>query len=404
MKIVFIDVNYDHSSTGKIVKSLHESSIKDGQDSYVFYGRGLKSKTKNVHKIGFDIETIFHVAMTRITGLTGYFSFFSTLKLIIFLNKIKPDVVHLHELHGYYINFPWVMKYLKKKNIKTIWTFHCEFMYTGKCGHAINCNKWQKTCNQCPLKKEYPKSWFFDFTTLMHNHKKKLFYQFKNLEIVSPSSWIANRVKKSFLSDKPIHVINNGIDTINTFRPSNFDDLTKKHNLSQFKTILSVAPKIFSENKGGKFIINLASKMIDLPIKFIIIGNDGLKLNTENIIDLGVLYNPKILANYYSLADIFLITSLRENFPTTVLESLSCGTSVVGFYSQGAQEAAPAGYGSFVKYGDVDALNLLLRKILFENAFSKNTQANHQYAVNQYSNEAMYSKYKSLYFSTGLIK
>ena len=173
MKIALIDVNFDYSSSGKIVSTLHDELINRGNSVKSFYGRGPTLIKKNVVKISSRVEFVFHVIAARISGLLDIFSPFSTYKLIKNLESFKPDIVHLHELHGYYINTYELLNYLKKKNIPIVWTFHCEYMMTGKCGFSETCNKWKLECDKCPKLREYPASLLFDFTKYMFNKKKK---------------------------------------------------------------------------------------------------------------------------------------------------------------------------------------------------------------------------------------
>lgn len=353
MKILQIDVNYKHSSTGKIVYDLHQGYQKEGFTSRVLYGRGPLEKDSGVYKFGIDLETYFHALMTRITGLVGFFSPLSTRRLIRFIKKFQPDIIHIHELHAYFVNYAPLLKFIKKHDYQTIWTFHCEHMFTGKCGYSYDCNKFQTQCKKCPQKREYPKSWFFDFSKFMFNHKKKLFNNFNNLVIVTPSEWLARRVKQSFLKNYPIEVINNGINNETIFKPLAYKDLIVKHNIKDELVVLSVAPNLLDQRKGGRRILKIAAQTKNLPIKYILIGvSTPPQNNIQNVIYLPRTYNQIELAKYYSMADIFLITSYMENYPTTCLEALSSGTPIIGYDSGGTKETASLGYGSFFKMHD----------------------------------------------------
>jgi glycosyltransferase involved in cell wall biosynthesis len=273
MKVALIDVNCKHSSTGKIVYDLYTELNKNGHEAAVYYGRGPKIKEKNIFKFGIDVETYFHALMTRITGLTGVYSPFSTWRLIRKLKKFKPDIVHIHELHAYFINLKPIMNYLKNAPLKVIWTFHCEFMFTGKCAITYDCNKWQTECHKCPQVKEYPKSLVFDFSNPMFRQKKALFDDFNNLTIVTPPKWLENRVKLSFLRDKPVVVIPNGIDQT-IFKPTEYTDLDIYPLIKDKKMILSVAADIMSENKGGHRILEIANKLNHRDdIVFVLVGS-----------------------------------------------------------------------------------------------------------------------------------
>ena len=395
MKILLIDVNCKQSSTGKIVYDLYTQCNKDGYTASIYYGRGPRVDEPNIYKFSSTIEVYLHALLTRITGLTGYYSFFSTRKLIKFIASYQPDVVHIHELHAYFVNIIPIMNYLKKNNIRTIWTFHCEFMYTGKCGYAYDCEKWKNECGKCPYLRDYPSSLIFDFTKKMFNDKKKAFKDFDNLTIVTPSKWLADRVKQSFLNDKRIEVIHNGIDTRNIFYPREFDHLKIKHNIIGKKIVLAVAPDLMSKRKGGRRVLDLAKRIKNENVKFILIGVKDLSEKfDDNVIALGRTKNQQELAEYYSMADVFVICSLRENFPTTCIEAISCGTPVCGFNAGGNIETAPYPLGKFVEYGDIDALIDAVSSML-DQEISVEECSN--YGKMTYSKENMYKNYLELY-------
>lgn len=395
MKVLLIDVTCKSGSTGKIVYDLHTNLIADGYESAICYGRGYNINEKNIYKFSSSIEVVFHAIMTRITGFTGCFSFFSTKKLLKYMRDYKPDVVHIHELHGYFVNIKPVLEYLKKNSIKTVWTFHCEFMYTGRCGYAYDCEKWKDICGRCPDIREYPASIIFDFSKKMHLQKQKMFIGFDNLILVTPSLWLEKRVRQSFLKNKKIVKVHNGIDTENVFYPRQCDLLKKKHNLTDEKIVLAVAPDIMTERKGGRIILELAKKMKNENIKFILIGVKGEREKYDNnIIALSKTENQHELAKYYSLADVFVICSLKENFPTVCLEALCCGTPVCGFEAGGTAETAIGEFGKFVGYGNIDNLKDAILEML-----RKPTMTNQcaEYGKSRYSKVVMYENYKNLY-------
>lgn len=394
MRVLLIDVNYKHSSTGKIVHDLYTGLHNDGHEAAVCYGRGPREVGRNIYKFGVDLETYFHAFMTRITGLIGYFSPISTFRLIRYIKGFEPDVVHIHELHAYFVNTKPIIKYLKKNNIRTIWTFHCEFMYTGKCGYANDCNKWKVECYCCPQLREYPKSFLFDFTRIMFRDKKRLFNDFDNLVIVTPSQWLADRVKQSFLFEKEIQVIHNGIDTENTFYPRDCQHLKTRHNLADEKIILAVAPDLMSQRKGGRWVVRLAKQFKGENVKFILIGVKNLQEKFEsNIIVLGRTTNQVELSEYYSLADVFVICSERENYPTTCLEAVACGTPVVGFDVGGTKETTIGGYGRFCDYGDINSMVDLIN-IYFQHPVIAMSQNDVRVS---YSKHEMYRQYLGIY-------
>lgn len=270
-RVLLIDVNCKFSSTGKIVYNLFKGLKEDGREAAICYGRGDEIHEEGIYKFGLDWETNIHAGLARITGYNGCFSPLSTKRLIAYIEEFQPDVIHIHELHAYFVNIKPLLEYIKKRKIKVVWTFHCEYMYTGKCGYTYDCKKYMSGCDNCPAIKEYPKSILFDKTKQMYLIKKKLLEDM-DVEIITPSKWLADRVKLSFLKDKKIRVIHNGID-INTFHPMNVDDLKKQLNISpKDKVVIAIAPDIMIERKGGKQVLKLAKSMIDQSVVFVLVG------------------------------------------------------------------------------------------------------------------------------------
>jgi glycosyltransferase involved in cell wall biosynthesis len=268
MKILQINYVCKSGSTGKIAYDLHTYLCAAGHESAIIYGRGALVDDADCLRFAPVWEVYAHAALTRLTGWTGCFSPVATRKLLRFIDKFAPDVVHIHELLAYFVNIAPLMAYLKKQNIKTIWTFHSEFMYTGKCGLAYNCEKWQKECGNCPNVRNYPSSLWFDHTKAMFRAKRRLFEDFQRLTIVTPSEWLAGRVRQSFLRDKNIIVIPNGIDT-NVFNLRITSALRTKYGAQ--KAVVHVTANFEDKRKGGSFVLELARRMPDVP--FFIVGN-----------------------------------------------------------------------------------------------------------------------------------
>lgn len=360
MKVLLIDVNCKHSSTGKIVYDLYTELNNSGNEAAICYGRGPLIKEKNILKFGIDLETIFHAGMTRLTGLTGFFSILSTLRLISYIKKFKPDVVHIHELHAYFVNIGRLMNYLKENNIKTVWTFHCEFMYTGKCGHAHDCEKFKKECHHCPQLREYPSSLTFDFTRYMHSRKKKYFEGFSNLTIVTPSEWLAKRVRYSFLKGSNIRVVYNGIDSENVFYPRDTTHLKNELGITNQTVVLSIASNLMSPDKGGELVLKIAKQLENENFIFIMIGVDKPEqLSLNNVISYEVIKDQTKLAEFYSLANITLQLSRKETFSLVAAESIACGTPVLGFES-GATKEVLGQNGILIEYGNIEKIIKIL--------------------------------------------
>lgn len=397
MKIAQVDVNYNFSSTGKIVAQLGSGLDAMGHSTMVCFGRGPDIEAGNVHRISSKAEVLAHVLGTRITGLTDYFSPLSTRRLIEHFKKFKPDVVHLHDLHGYFLNITSVVDFLKINRIPTVWTFHCEFMYTGKCGFAFNCEKWKTECNNCPSLRDYPKSLFFDFTTSMFQEKQRMFANFENLHLVAPSEWLANRMRQSIVQDKHISVIHNGLD-ITTFRRRLTTKLKSSLGLTNEFIVLSVGADLLSERKGGKWVLELAKRNLDTDIVFVMVGVDEApNIFLPNVRIISRVLDQDKLAEYYSMADVLLLTSERETFSMVCAESLACGLPVIGFDSGAPTEVALPGFGKFVPYANIAALEALLFCVRSGQAGLMSPTECEKFARDRYSKETMIKRYESIY-------
>ncbi len=396
MRVLLIDVNCKKSSTGKIVYDLFKSLNAGGHTAAICYGRGENVKEENIYKFGLDVETKIHAVLARITGLNGYFSPFSTLRLIKYIKKFKPEVVHIHELHAYFVNFKPLLKYLKKAKIKIVWTFHCEYMYTGKCGHAYECEQWKLECGHCPAVKGYPQSLFLDFTKKMLKDKKLLLLD-TDFTIVTPSRWLAERVKLSFLKDKKIVVIHNGIEVNETFYPRTHSEISllkEKYHMENKKIVLSVAPKIMSDNKGGSFILEVSKQFKDKNIHFVLVGAETTEKIGENVTAIKKITNQNELATWYSAAELFLICSRKETFSMTCAEAMCCGTPIVGFKSGAPETIFPQPYALFCEYGCTEKMGDLIRAQLEKNYDKEKISL---CGKELFDKNIMYSKYFELY-------
>lgn len=395
MKVLLIDVNCKHSSTGKIVYDLYTGLNNSGNEAAICYGRGPLVKEKNIYKFGLDIETYFHAGMSRLTGLMGFFSIISTIRLINYIREFKPDVVHIHELHAYFVNYGPVINFLKKNRIKTIWTFHCEFMYTGKCGYTFECEKWKKQCNSCPQLKEYPKSLVFDFSRFMFKYKKNLFEDFNNLTIVTPSQWLADRVKLSFLKETKIEVIHNGVD-VEVFYYRDKVKIREDLGIKKKNVVISIAPDILKNpRKGGKWVLEIANLMIEDDVHFVLVGEDNSDIAyRDNVSIISKISDQNNLAEYYSMADLFVICSKIETFSMTSAEALCCGTRVVGFKSGAPETVFREPEAVFIDYGNIDELIKVVKKAVINHSDKKDVSEKMSEFL---SNKRMIELYSKVY-------
>ena len=358
MKTVLIN-SCNFGSTGNIMLEIAETAENGGYTAAVCYPQSRDNSRKQKEKdfvIGTRFSRNIHLQLAGITGLNGCFSYFSTLKLLKKLDKLKPDIIHLHNLHNCYINLSLLFKYIKKHNIKTVWTLHDCWAFTGHCPYfdIVGCNKWKTGCYGCPQYKEYPKS-LFDNSKYMYRLKKKWFTGVENMTIVTPSEWLAGLVKESYLKDYPVKVINNGID-LNVFKPTE-SDFGKKYALENKYIVLGVAFG-WGRRKGLDVFIELEKRFDKEKYKIVLVGTDDNidKLLPENIISIHRTQNQTELVKIYSAADVFANPTREENYPTVNMESVACGTPVVTFNTGGSPEMLDETCGAAVAKDDNDAM------------------------------------------------
>lgn len=398
MKIMQINAVYPTGSTGKIVKDIHTQLINCGHESIVCYGRGPKVREKNVYKIVPEFIMKTQSLRSKITGYAYAGCLLSTSSLINIIKKEKPDIVHIHCINAYMVNIYRFFEYLKFNNINTVLTLHAEFMYTAGCGYALDCEKWKKGCGNCPQKgKGRPSSKIFDKSAEEWKLMKKAFEGFDNIVITSVSKWLHDRAKQSpFFTDKKMQVVLNGIDTKNVFRPTDFTQLREKYNITNEKIILHVTASFNNPIKGGKYVIELAKKLKNRNIKVIIVGFNGDKnILPSNIIQVPNTKDQKELAAFYTMADLTLLTSVKETFSMICAESLSCGTPVVGFEAGAPETISLNEYSEFVSQGDIDALKEVVEKWIDSNSNNRNDIS--QVARRYYSRHKMASLYMGIY-------
>ena len=365
MKLLQISIEVNSGSVGRIAEQIGLEVLKVGGESYITFARNNLPSKSNTIKIGNKSDIYLHGIKTRIFDAHCLGSTRPTKKLIKQTQELNPDIILLHHIHGYYINSKILFEYLSKLDIPIVWTFHDCWSFTGHCAYfdAIGCEKWKTGCYSCPLKKYYPASFVFDRSKKNYIEKKKLFNSVKNLTIVPVSNWLGDLVKDSFLSSNNIKVIHNGID-INTFKPStNNQETREKFGLKDEFILLGVASP-WSERKGLKDFIKL-SRLIDENTKIILVGLSQEQIDNlpNNIIGIRRTENVKQLADLYSMADLFLNLTYEDNFPTTNLEALACGTPILTYKTGGSIEAVSDNTGFIVEKGDLDSVIKVINEV-----------------------------------------
>lgn len=390
-KILLANVDGNAGSTGKITHDLYTSLNGDGYQAAIAHGRGMDIHEPGVFKFGIPAETYIHAGLARLTGYNGRFSPLSTRRLLRFIDNYQPDIVNLHEMYAYFVDIGTLIRYLRENHIPTVWTLHCEEMYTGKCGHAFECTRYKTGCGHCPAVHEYPKSLWVDHTHELWEEKQKLFEGWA-VTLVTPSQWLADRVKGSFLRDKRLEVIHNGIDT-SIFHPQDASSLRREFHLEGKKVVLSVMPDIHNKDKGADKVLAISKLMPD--IQFVIAGADKTETYTDNCLLIQRTRDQNRLAEWYSLADVYLICSKRENFPTTCIEAMCCGAPVVGIDGGGTKETVPSPYGVFCPESeDLTELCEAIRRQIMREYTHESIGAQ---GIRRYSAKVMYQHYLELF-------
>jgi glycosyltransferase involved in cell wall biosynthesis len=396
-KLLQINSVVNRGSTGRIAEGIGNVAIKEGWESYIIYGRDANRSSSILHKVGSDIDIYKHVVYSRLFDRHGFASVSATFKIIDLIKKINPNIIQLHNIHGYYINIEILFKFLKSLNKPIIWTLHDCWAFTGHCAYysAINCEKWKTHCHHCPSLHSYPESLFADQSAKNFSDKKKIFSMPKDLTIITPSQWLANEVSKSFLKERSTIVINNGIN-INIFQPKIDKQIYQKYNINFENFVIGVASE-WSERKGLSEFIKLR-KVLHSSIGIVLVGltSKQIALLPKGIIGILKTENVSELVSLYSAAMCFVNPTKEDNFPTTNLESISCGTPVVTYQTGGSSESVDHKTGIVVERGDIIGLKNAIQDIKEKKKkFYKEDCV--QKATNEYDENRKFIEYIDLY-------
>jgi len=354
-KLLQINITANWGSTGKIAETIGKAAINVGWESYIAYGGSCGSSQSNVIKVGGKWNRYFHFAEQRIRDNEGLCSRGATKKLIRKIEEIKPDVVQLHNIHDHYLNYRLLFEYFNKTDIKVVWTFHDCWAFTGHCFHFVTagCMKWETGCNGCPLRNEYPKT-ILDKSKRNYDLKKSLFGGNKNLTIVTCSDWIAGFVRLSFLKDKRLEVIKNGVD-INVYKPSSTGKKNNKFN------IIAVS-SIWNKEKGLADIITLRELLPDDCLITVVGLSEKQVLELpQGITGIKRTQNVHELVELYSNSNVLINPTYADTFPTVNLEALACGTPVITYKTGGSPEAVNDDTGVVVKIGDIEGMSAAIQ-------------------------------------------
>lgn len=393
-------------STGRIAQQIGEKAISDGWESYIaFPARATKVESKSkLINIGTKADQYIHALLTRIFDCCGFLSKRATKQLVKQIEKIRPDVIHLHNIHGYYLNIPILFDYLKKSGIPVVWTLHDCWAFTGHCVHytCVSCFKWKSGCYDCPRKKTYPNSFLFDRSKQNFELKKRAYDNIPNITLVPVSYWLGQEVSQSILGKYKIHVIQNGID-VNVFRPrrDSVAGIKKKYGLCGKYIILGVATG-WSEEVGVSTFFRLRKQLSeDFAIVMVGCTPNILKQLPDGIIGISRTDNVDELAEIYSAADILFNASYQETFGLVTAEAISCGTPVIVYNSTACSEivTSETGYIAEVK-NEIQVLNYILEDKMLDSTQRKvRSEKCRQYAIAHFDKNIKYQEYIKLYNS-----
>jgi len=389
-----INTTLNSGSTGRIAEQISLMAENKGWNCYIAHGaRYVNSSQIKSIQIGTKFGNIIHAIMGEYFGMHGFGSTLATYRFIRKVKKIRPDIIHLHNLHGYYLNISVLFKYLAKANIPVVWTLHDCWSFTGHCTHfeSHGCYKWKTECGHCPLLMLQYKSRLIDRSKRNFLIKKNLYSQIKNMTIVPVSNWLGNLVNDSILNKHNIKVIHNGID-LDLFKPTESNIRERLEIQENKKMILGVVASGF---KGKKEFIAL-SKDTSYQIVLVGIRKDWMDDVPDNIICIPRTNSQKELAEYYSAADVFVNPTEDDTFPTTNIESIACGTPVVTYNAGGSPEILDKYTGIVVNRDDICALHRAIDSIL-ANGKQYYLNACRNRAVQNYNKNERFRDYLDLY-------
>ena len=352
--LVEINVSLNWGSTGIIAEQIGLEAEKNGWQVYMVHGARYKNPSHFPHiQVTSKIGEMFHWLLSILFDAQGLGSVISTRLLVRKLKKIKPSIIHIHNIHGCYVNYPILFKYLRESQISVVWTLHDCWAYTGHCAYytSVNCENWKKECRKCCLHKDFPRS-YIDNSRNNYLRKKHIFQSLDRMTIVPVTNWLANEVLQSFLKNKHIKVIHNGID-LNNFAYCK-SNVRERYGIKARYMLLGVASG-FDERKGLQDF-NKLSEQLSEEYQIILVGGieTSCKISVgERILLLPMLSSRKELVEFYSSADILLSLSMAETFGLTIAEAMACGTPSIVYDNTAQPEIVSENTGCVVATGDI---------------------------------------------------
>lgn len=400
-RLLQINITANWGSHGKIAEGIGRLAMDHGWESVIAYGRWSNPSQSRLYHIGSMMDERWHCMAARLLDNQGLMSRGATARLIAFINNYRPSLIHLHNIHGYYLHYPMLFEYLSQAGIPVVWTLHDCWPFTGHCAYYIyaDCEKWQTHCHHCPQIGTYPKSYFMDRSARNYDLKRTAFTSVPRLTIVPVCQWLKNEVARSFLKDLSVHRIYNGID-LDVFRPSaDKETIKKKYGISADKhLILGVASNWYRKGLEDFFLLR-RSLPDDYAVAVVGLNRaEEEKARRHGLIGIRRTGNVGKLTSLYTLADVYCNPTWEDNFPTTNLEAMACGTPVVAYRTGGCPEAITSETGIVVDRGDVEGMARAIRAIVDDGA-DRYERACRQHIEANYDQKQRFAEYLHLYES-----
>ena len=401
------------TSTGRIMKEIGELAMANGWESYVAYSKGrdgLPGSTSIPVPVGNKASVVWHGLQTRILDRHGLGSVLATKRFIEDIRRIGPDIIHIHNIHGYFLNYRILFDFLSHSGIQVIWTVHDCWLYTGHCYHYMyaGCDRWKTGCGHCPQRGKFPRSLFADRSARNFRDKRDAFCSMPEdrLTIVPVSDWMRSEMSESFLKGYRFQVIHNGIDTdVFSPQPALESEVRRCYGLGDRHVILGIA-SIWSEEKGLNDFVEMAARL-DSDEVIVLVGMDRKQLDDvlsrygrtvlgDRMVAVKRTADVHQLAGLYSTADVLVNPTWQDNYPTVNLEAISCGTPVVTYRTGGSIEAVAGDTGFVVEQGDIEGLVDAVRRVetLGKAHFMDACRSR---AVKEFRKEDRYAEYIELY-------
>lgn len=385
-------------STGRIAEQIGALAVDSGWHSVIAYGRRAGESRSELWRVGDCADVWLHGALTRLTDRHCFFSREATESFLKEVERLQPDIIHLHNIHGYYLHAGLLFDFLAQWGGPVVWTLHDCWPFTGHCAHydAVGCSKWRDGCNRCPQRREYPASWVCDSSARNYDDKRRLFTSLRNLILVPVSDWLARQVSESFLGGFPIETIGNGVD-LSTFAPREGVSLRNSLGITSDEKMLLGVASVWSRRKGLDDLVGLAQMLPD-RFKMVLVGLNESQIRSlpSRITGVGAILSAEQLTQYYSAADVVMNLSREETFGLTTVEGMACGTPSIVYDATASPELITPETGAVVPCGDLQALSTAVESVTRcgKSCFATPCRTR---AEERYDSRKCYANYMKLY-------